>query len=364
MSQAALKPSRPLSLSQTSGKRSSSSRPNTPQTATNKSETSDDITIVVLDDSPVAKRRPSRDSPKVKSPPKLVEQKQETNGKHENGTNGSHIESELKAPETPKSSKKQKEKLAEKEDEEMEPLVVELDQQAETPKKSIGKSAEKKRILTPRQGPPANRIKVNQTDGTENASTIVNLSTVSEQSSEAVPSPLIDESPIVPPSRATGRRSIRPIKDIQLSYRSTKLNDSSSSLNVTVGSQIHNDSLSSPGWFSRKRKEGLEHEGFVDSPSKRARIDFSGFLGYVATPVTLLKSRLSRVGLSSTPRKLDTDESKIADVSGTEVTTGEEDLESKMEIVDDGLKDEKETNENSDIEIKEKSIDRSFCNIM
>lgn len=193
MSQAAIKSSRPLSLSQTTGKqRSTSSRPNTPQTGSlqppiaDKTDSRSSTPIIIIDDSPKSKRRPSRDSPKVKPSPKTVEveEKQGTNGNHakepQNGTNGNSS-----VPETPKSTKKQKK---EEEEVEMEPLVVEADQPVdptpETPKAS-GKVQEKGRILTPRQGPPASRTKPFQKEPVQSASMIVNLSTVSEQNSDA-----------------------------------------------------------------------------------------------------------------------------------------------------------------------------------
>lgn len=181
----------------------------------------------------------------------------------------------------------------------------------------------------------------------------------------------------VPTGRVSGRRSVRPLKDIQFTYRSAAgANDSSSSLNATVGSTIHNESINTPyvsQFAGRKRREDTfaEHDGFIDSPSKRSRIDFSGFLGYVTTPVTMIKNRLSRVGLSSsTPRKLDdqVEEVQIADVSAAaDVTGADEAHESQMEVVEDDLKKEKLVDD--DIQIKETPIaetsaNRSFCSVM
>uniref|UniRef100_A0A1Y9H2R3 Uncharacterized protein n=1 Tax=Anopheles dirus TaxID=7168 RepID=A0A1Y9H2R3_9DIPT len=129
----------------------------------------------------------------------------------------------------------------------------------------------------------------------------------------------------------SGRRSTRPISDIKFTHhrRSTdQHNDSFSSLNVTVGSEVGNDSLlRTPLSASRKRKDmtpestSTEAEGAaVDSP-KRARLDFSGFLGMVATPVTMLKNRLSRVKLQSTPRSLAVEEEDASKVVTAEATT-------------------------------------------
>lgn len=150
-------------------------------------------------------------------------------------------------------------------------------------------------------------------EAAKEASTVVNLSTVSEGPTSAPESN--ESSPVSDYNRPlrtiSGRRSTRPITDLQLTYRrSAELNDSTSSLNVTIGSEIHNDSLRTPApGSSRKRKamtpestsDALDVKEVVESP-KRGRLDLSGLLGMVASPVTLLKNRLSRVRLqASTP---------------------------------------------------------------
>ncbi|XP_058130252.1 proteoglycan 4-like [Anopheles ziemanni] len=123
----------------------------------------------------------------------------------------------------------------------------------------------------------------------------------------------------------SGRRSTRPISDIKFTHhrKSSELNDSISSLNVTVGSDVYMDSLRTPGSATRKRKDMTPESTTeaVESP-KRARLDFSGFLGMVATPVTMLKNRLSRVKLqSSTPRALAVEEEDASKVVTAEATT-------------------------------------------
>uniref|UniRef100_A0A182P8W1 Protein THEM6 n=1 Tax=Anopheles epiroticus TaxID=199890 RepID=A0A182P8W1_9DIPT len=165
-----------------------------------------------------------------------------------------------------------------------------------------------------------------------------------EDESEKNRSPKVDPAPSTPSSAGagesligrplrsiSGRRSTRPITDIKFTHprRSTAdaHNDSISSMNVTVGSEIGNDSLllRTPGSATRKRKdmtpESTSDEPVAESP-KRARLDFSGLLGMVATPVTMLKNRLSRVKLqSSTPRSLVVDEEDASKVVTAEATT-------------------------------------------
>lgn len=145
-----------------------------------------------------------------------------------------------------------------------------------------------------------------------NTSTIVNLSTVSEQSSEHINLSSSDPDKSYSESLKfiSGRKSTRPLKEINLSYRNTALNtsmDSNSSMNVTIGSEIPNDSFRTP-FLGRKRKENGEEEQeevrATDSP-KRARLDFSGFLEVFASPVTMLKNKFSRAKLqpTSTPTR-------------------------------------------------------------
>lgn len=219
------------------------------------------------------------------------------------------------------------------EGDEMESLVVEPSEYEDSPMPP--RTGGKTKLLKYAVGPPTRaRIspcRINEASG--NANVMANLSTVSEgqtsapESNEA--SPTVDFNR--PLRSISGRRATRPINDIQFSYRkSTELNDSVSSLNVTVGSEIHNDSLRTPApGSSRKRKatpestsDALDVKEIIDSP-KRGRLDFSGFLGMVSTPVTMLKNRLSRVKLqSSTPvAKRILDEEDLTKCVTAEATT-------------------------------------------
>lgn len=221
------------------------------------------------------------------------------------------------------------------EGDEMESLVVEPSEYEDSPMPP--RTGGKSKLL--KGGPPTRArispFRVAQEAVTANASTVVNLSTVSEgqhtESNEA--SPVDFNRPL---RTISGRRSTRPLTDIQFSYRkpTAELNDSSSSLNVTVGSEIHNDSLRTPAGpgSSRKRKamtpestsDALDVKETTDSP-KRTRLDFSGFLGIVASPVTMLKNRFSRVRLqASTPvakRSFDAEEDLVGKVVTAEATT-------------------------------------------
>ncbi|XP_058811915.1 mucin-2-like [Topomyia yanbarensis] len=242
--------------------------------------------------------------------------------------------------------------------EEMESLVVEPSEYEDSPMppRTGGKSKLLKYATGPLTRARISPYRVHEI--TSNASTVVNLSTVSEgqtsapESNEASPATDFNR----PLRTISGRRSTRPISDIQFSYRkSTELNDSTSSMNVTIGSEIHNDSLRTPApGSSRKRKamtpestsDALDVQEIVDSP-KRGRLDFSGLLGIVASPVTLLKNRLSRVRLhASTPvakRSLD-DEELSGGVVTAEATTTTANISgessAKMEV-ESGVSEEK-----------------------
>lgn len=180
---------------------------------------------------------------------------------------------------------------------------------------------------------PTKRGQVVEQDGEKNRSPKVAAASKGDDSATAAPSTPTsgNDSLIGRPLRSiSGRRSTRPISDIKFTHhrRSTtdQLNDSISSMNVTIGSEIGNDSLlmRTPGSASRKRKD-MTPESTSDIPvaesPKRARLDFSGFLGMVATPVTMLKNRLSRVKLQSTPRALVVDEEDASKVVTAEATT-------------------------------------------
>lgn len=440
MSQVAPKSQRPtLSLNaQLVGNVKNKPRSNTPSEKSDSRSSTPAQQLLETSDgqsaSPKGKRRISNDSPKIRASPKsspvvvvvIDDIEKEKNGQT-NGSNGAHVEGNGVAEKkevTPKNAKKEKETekangkkekelkeettvkatpekkqkkqenalvLGEKTQPEMEKLVLEPDTPADSPMpKSIGKSPAATRILkyTPGKG----RISPfkTATERLQNASTCVNLSTVSEQSSEstsAANSPVVVfDSPVKPPTgRVTGRRNTRPIKEIKMLHPTINANDSTSSMTANLGSPVHNDSLRTPiisQLIGRKRAGTPDHDDIhVDSPSKRARIDFSGFLGYVTTPITNLKNRLSRIGLSSsTPRALEMEEN-IADVSAMETEQEVVDVDAKDvskaveasdSVIEKEIEDIKADNaekqtENTDIETSDPPTPprrRSVCNIM
>lgn len=171
----------------------------------------------------------------------------------------------------------------------------------------------------------------------------VNLSTVSERSNEYTVSPAVASTssgtrPVGVPSslrQISGRRSTRPLRELALqqaastssasteTYRRvrTELDDSISSMNVTIGS-VHDhgaDDLTAAAAASKGRKRAgaalggsepdLQTVGLLVAESpKKPRLDLSGFFGMMASPVTMLRNKFSRTSLlCSTPVKLNVD---------------------------------------------------------
>jgi hypothetical protein len=144
-------------------------------------------------------------------------------------------------------------------------------------------------------GLPVSSLK-RRSDRFQNASTIVNLSSVS--STDQSPIIIADETLETPTieRRVSGRRSTRPIDDIQFSYRTPNPNDS---LNATIGSEVNDSMLETPG-IDRKRRQLDESMENLDR-SKRSRIDLSGLFSSFSSPVTMLRNRFKRTNLESTP---------------------------------------------------------------
>ncbi|XP_036323648.1 neurofilament heavy polypeptide [Rhagoletis pomonella] len=151
-------------------------------------------------------------------------------------------------------------------------------------------------------------------------------------------------------TQIAGRRSIRPLTEytpskfegnlqFRESYRriNTELDVSSTtntSMNVTVGSEVPNNSSFS--FFGRGRKRDrtpppqslstMRLQTDADySPPKRARLDMQTFFSVVSSPLTMLRSRFSRASIqSSTPMKLTSkltanDEAEVQNVSGISI---------------------------------------------
>lgn len=174
----------------------------------------------------------------------------------------------------------------------------------------------------------------------QNASTIVNLSTVSVSEmtakTDATNEMEVDISAsYVPGRKVSGRKNTRPIKEIQFSYRTRNLDDSlNSSVDATRGSEINTSAYpATPGSFF-ERKRALSDEN-IESP-KRARLDFSGLFYAMASPVTLLRNKFKRTKIqSSTPNKNDDiepslDESDVS-IEEKEISEKKEDMEKEIE---------------------------------
>ena len=110
-----------------------------------------------------------------------------------------------------------------------------------------------------------------RSDRLQNASTIVNLSTVStiDQSTKVSnDTVVVIETPITE-RKVSGRRSTRPIDDIKFTYRSPDPDESTA--NATVGSEIGDNLLETPQTDRKRRIDSME---YLDSP-KRSRLDLS-----------------------------------------------------------------------------------------
>ncbi|XP_069961595.1 uncharacterized protein kuk [Bactrocera oleae] len=234
-------------------------------------------------------------------------------------------------------------------DVEMEPLTVESSPAKSKENTSSVAVAAAARVLQP----PA----ATSTPGKAPATQKTKTQTVDAKSDHPINVPSCGSSPdrkSVPRTitHIGGRRSIRPLNEytpskfqsnlqFRESYRriNTELDVSSttnSSMNVTVGSEIPNNSSFS--FFGRGRKRDrtpprqsqstMELQTDADySPPKRARLDMYTLFSVVSSPLTMLRSRFSRASIqSSTPVKLttklaatDEDEADVQNVSGISI---------------------------------------------
>ncbi|XP_037026579.1 uncharacterized protein LOC119067587 isoform X2 [Bradysia coprophila] len=163
--------------------------------------------------------------------------------------------------------------------------------------------AKDSKLLKFSQAPPMSASRNKRSDKLEDASLVVNLSTVSELSNESTN----NSTPVernYSLRHITGRRSTRPLREISFEYRkhesyynkerNNETADSISNVNVTSSSE----SPRVGGQFKR-----TVDDDEVISP-KRSRFDF-GLLEFVSSPVKKLGEKFSRSRLStSTPNKL------------------------------------------------------------
>lgn len=191
----------------------------------------------------------------------------------------------------------------------------------------------------------------------QNASTIVNLSTVStsEDQSTKMSNDVTLETPSKPERRVSGRRSTRPIDDIIFTYRTPEnANDSmNATTNATIGSEMGNSIIETPA--KRRAIDALDEDEVVESP-KRSRLDISALFSNFTSPVSLLRNKFMRANIASTPKV-------GADVlNDSEISLN---ASSELKEVDLNAEEAKETDGgDNDLKIIVKPIKKSVCSIM
>lgn len=164
------------------------------------------------------------------------------------------------------------------------------------------------KVLKLSHGPPVRAIR--RSEKLDDASLLVNLSTVSEQSNESTS----NNTPVernYSLRNITGRRSTRPLRETNFDFHMREsyhkiqndFNDSTASTNVMHDSASPRDNFRSPLYATgRELKRNIDDEN--DESPKKSRFDF-GLFDLVASPVTKLREKFSRANLStSTPNKL------------------------------------------------------------
>lgn len=193
-----------------------------------------------------------------------------------------------------------------------------------------------------------------RSDRLQNASTIVNLSSVANMTT--IDDTMESNSSDTTERKVSGRRSTRPIDESRFSYRNQ--NDSlNSTLNATVGSEIHNDSVFTPGMLSsdRKRRPVTESMENIDSP-KRSRLDFSGIFNTITSPVALLRNKFRRTNLgSSTPMRIEMEPLDVTTEEDAELQEIDLNASEKVEVIADEAIEQTEDEELVVKEVKEKS---------
>lgn len=198
-----------------------------------------------------------------------------------------------------------------------------------------------------------------RSDRLQNASTIVNLSSVSSTEGGSV---VNEDTPTATERRVSGRRSTRPIDEIKFTYRTTNPDDSlDATTNATIGSELNDSLLTSPG-FDRKRRPINESMENLESP-KRSRLDLSGLFSSFSSPVAMLRNRFKRTNIASTPVAGGVEVLLNESVESLDTTTGEEmkeiDLNAK-EVSEVADKNEEE----EEIIVKVTPAKKSSCSIM
>lgn len=138
-----------------------------------------------------------------------------------------------------------------------------------------------------------------RSDRLQNASTIVNLSTISSSDSTKT---VVDETFETSVTerhlgKISGRRSTRPTSDIIFAYRSQANDSLNTTTNATIGSDYNNESLL--GTPDRKRRASQDCENKDSASPKRNRL--SGFFNSFSSPVAILRDRFKGAKIASTP---------------------------------------------------------------
>jgi hypothetical protein len=196
-----------------------------------------------------------------------------------------------------------------------------------------------------------------RSDRLQNASTFVNLSTVStmDQSTKiSNDTEMTIETPLTE-RKVGGRRSTRPIDDIKFTYRSPDPDESVA--NATIGSEIGENLLETPQTDRKRRIDSAEH---LDSP-KRSRLDISALFNNFYSPVTMLRSRFSRANLASTPKVGDILNETASSIDLSDSELKDVDLNEKSEEV----KEEEKVAKSGALKfIVKPAAKKSVCSIM
>lgn len=189
----------------------------------------------------------------------------------------------------------------------------------------------------------------------QDASTIVNLSTVSQSTTKSDDVTLETTSQVVTPERrVSGRRSTRPIDDIKFSYRTPdNLNGSmDDTTNATIGSELGASMLETPA----KRRAADSGMDEVEDTPKRSRLDISALFSNLTTPVSLLRNKFMRSNIASTPK------ASVEELAASEVSLNGS---SEMKEIDLNVEEAKEVEGgNDDLKIIIKPLKKSTCSIM
>lgn len=165
-------------------------------------------------------------------------------------------------------------------------------------KKTNGSSASDTKIVKASFEDFTQKQRKRAADRLQNASTIVNLSTVSTSESAIIREDTLSTATPTAERRTSGRRVTRPIDEIKFEYRTPDLDESLNvSTNATLGSVDNESLLTTPG---TDRKRPMNDDETMESP-KRSRLDLSGLFNSFSSPVALLRNRFKRANIASTP---------------------------------------------------------------